>query len=97
MDHSSAEVVSSWDSKKKKKKKKPPPPQLSLLTPNIYGTTEIFTYLQDYKTIIKLFVSVKHNNILLFILTYWRQVSVVRLSSGHPYKKFLKSVTYSAY
>jgi len=28
----------------------------------------------------KLFISVKHNNILLFILTYWRQVSVIRPS-----------------
>jgi len=33
-------------------------------------------------------VSVKHNNILIFILTFWRQVSVVRPSSGEPYKKF---------
>jgi len=29
-------------------------------------------------------VSVTHNNILLFIGTYWRQVSVFRPSSGHP-------------
>jgi len=36
------------------------------------------------KTIIKLHVSVKHNNILL----YWRQVSVIRPSSGHFYMNF---------
>jgi len=40
------------------------------------------------KTILKLFVSIKHNNILLFILILWRQVSVVRPLSGHLYKKF---------
>jgi len=39
------------------------------------------------RIIIKLFVSIKHTNILLFILTYWRQVSVVS-PPGHPYKKF---------
>ena len=33
-------------------------------------------------------VSLRHNNISLFILTYWWQVSVIRPSSGHPYEKF---------
>jgi hypothetical protein len=33
-------------------------------------------------------VKFKHNNIVLFILNYWRQGSVVRPSSGQPYKKF---------
>ena len=33
-------------------------------------------------------LSVKYNNILLFILTYWRQVAVLRPSSGHRYIKY---------
>jgi len=39
--------------------------------------------LQNWNTTIKLLVSVKHNNILLFILTYWRHVSAIKPSSGH--------------
>jgi hypothetical protein len=42
---------------------------------------ELVSLLKDNN---KIFVSVKHNNILLFIVTYWRQVSAVRPSSGHP-------------
>jgi hypothetical protein len=33
-------------------------------------------------------ISVTHNNTLLFIVTYWQQVSVVKTSSGYPYKIF---------
>ena len=39
-------------------------------------------FVENYNKI----VSAKHNNILVFILTYWRQVSVFRPSSGHPYQ-----------
>jgi len=45
----------------------------------------------------KLFVAVKHNNILLLILTRCQQVSVIRPSSSCPYKKFYKLVACSAY
>lgn len=41
--------------------------------------------LQNGKTTIKLLVSFKHNNILLFVLTCCRQDSFV---SGHSYEKF---------
>jgi hypothetical protein len=41
-----------------------------------------------WKTITKLFVSAKNNNILAFILTSWGQVLVIRPSTGHPYKEF---------
>jgi hypothetical protein len=44
--------------------------------------------LWNWNATIKLLVSVKHDNILLFILTYCRQVSVVRPSSGVSYKIF---------
>jgi len=49
---------------------------------------DIHVVLWNWKAIIKLLVSVKHNDILMFILTYWRQISAVRTSSGLPYKIF---------